>query len=78
MELRYNFKNNLQLALYYDSGKVFSTPKEFSLSDWYSSVGVGLRYITPVGPLRVDYGYKLKKVPGQGSGRIHISFGFPF
>ena len=78
VELRYNFKNNLQLALFYDSGKVFSTPKEFSLSDWYSSVGVGLRYITPVGPLRVDYGYKLKKVPGQGSGRIHISFGFPF
>lgn len=79
-ELRYLFKENLQLAFFYDAGNVFEKFKDFdvNLSDWYSSVGVGFRYLTPVGPLRFDYGYKLKKVPHQGPGRLHISFGFPF
>ncbi|MEO2068290.1 MAG: BamA/TamA family outer membrane protein [Desulfurobacteriaceae bacterium] len=79
-ELRYNLKKSLQLALFYDTGNVFEEPKEFNLrfSEWYSSVGIGFRYITPVGPLRFDYGYKLKRVEGQGPGRFHISFGFPF
>ena len=80
LELRYFFKKNLQLAFFYDAGNVFERFKDFELklSDWYSSVGVGFRYLTPVGPLRFDYGYKLKKVPHQGPGRLHISFGFPF
>ncbi len=78
VEVRRNLTQNLQGALFYDSGKVFKTPSQFSFSNWYSSVGFGIRYITPVGPLRLDYGYKLKEIPGQGRGRFHISFGFPF
>ncbi|WP_457680499.1 BamA/TamA family outer membrane protein [Thermovibrio sp.] len=78
VELRFPLKGSVEGALFYDSGKVFPSVKDFSLSGWYSSVGFGLRYLTPVGPLRLDYGYKLKRVPGQGPGRIHISFGFPF
>jgi len=78
VELRRLIAGNLEGALFFDSGQVFPSVKDFKLSGWYSSVGVGLRYLTPVGPLRIDYGYKLKKVPGQGSGRVHISFGFPF
>jgi len=79
-ELRYLLRDNVQLAFFCDSGNVFKEFKDFDfrLSDWYSSVGFGFRYLTPVGPLRFDYGYKLKKVPHQGPGRIHISFGFPF
>ena len=77
-EVRYNFTQTIQGAVFYDSGKVFRKGGDFSFGNWYSSVGVGFRYITPVGPLRIDYGYKLKEVPGQGKGRFHISFGFPF
>lgn len=78
IELRRGITKNLQGALFYDSGKVFKNPSQFKLSNWYSSVGFGIRYVTPVGPLRLDYGYKLKRIPGQGRGRFHISFGFPF
>ena len=78
VELRHRLYGQVEGALFYDSGRVFRKPSDFSLSGWYSSVGLGLRYLTPVGPLRIDYGYKLKTVPGQGRGRFHISFGFPF
>ncbi len=77
-EVRYNFTQTVQGAIFYDSGKVFEERGDFSLGNWYSSIGIGFRYITPVGPLRIDYGYKLKEVQGQGRGRFHISFGFPF
>ncbi|SNR62531.1 BamA/OMP85 family outer membrane protein [Desulfurobacterium atlanticum] len=77
-ELRYNFLSSVQLATFYDAGQVFPEIGDFTFNNWYSSVGIGFRYLTPVGPLRVDYGYKLKKIPGQGPGRFHISFGFPF
>jgi outer membrane protein insertion porin family len=78
LEVRRSLTKSLEGALFYDSGRVFREPSQFKLSNWYSSVGFGIRYLTPVGPLRFDYGYKLKKVPGQGRGRFHISFGFPF
>ncbi len=79
-ELRALVRKKFQVAAFYDAGEVFSKASKFNfnLSDWHSSVGVGLRYLTPVGPLRIDYGYKLKTIPGQGRGRVHISFGFPF
>ena len=80
IELRTPIKKNFQIAVFYDSGEVFEKASEFkfNLSDWHSSIGTGIRYMTPVGPLRIDYGYKLKTIPGQGRGRFHISFGFPF
>ena len=78
VELRHGLYDHLEGALFYDAGRVFREPSDFKLSNWYASLGFGLRYLTPVGPLRIDYGYKLKPVPGQGRGRFHISFGFPF
>jgi len=78
LELRHRIYRQVEGALFYDAGRVFREPSQFSFSNWYSSVGFGIRYLTPVGPLRFDYGYKLKPVPGQGRGRFHISFGFPF
>ncbi|WP_457569072.1 BamA/OMP85 family outer membrane protein [Desulfurobacterium sp.] len=78
IELRYMIFKELQIAVFCDSGDVFPDASDFTFNGWYSSLGLGFRYLTPVGPLRVDYGYKLKPIDGQGRGRFHISFGFPF
>ncbi|OMH39904.1 BamA/OMP85 family outer membrane protein [Desulfurobacterium indicum] len=78
IELRYMIFKELQIAIFCDSGDVFPDVSDFTFNGWYSSLGLGFRYLTPVGPLRIDYGYKLKPVDGQGRGRFHISFGFPF
>jgi len=39
------------------------------------SAGLGLRYITPVGPLGLDYGIKLDRRAGESFGEIHFSVG---
>jgi outer membrane translocation and assembly module TamA len=49
-------------------------------------VGAGLRYQTPVGPIRFDFGYQLNPIPGlQVNGqeqlrpwRLHFSIGQAF
>ncbi|MEE9270837.1 MAG: outer membrane protein assembly factor BamA [Candidatus Krumholzibacteria bacterium] len=43
--------------------------------DYRYSVGVGIRYNTPVGPIRLDYGLPLKREPGLDNARFHVSLG---
>ena len=51
---------NLRGGIFYDTGNVFSErPSDFALTDFTHSVGAGLRYITPIGPIRLDIGFNL-------------------
>jgi outer membrane protein insertion porin family len=43
-----------------------------------SSIGLGLRYSTIVGPIRVEYGRNLNPRPQDPGGAWHISVGYPF
>ncbi|MHB8173718.1 MAG: outer membrane protein assembly factor BamA [Nitrospirota bacterium] len=40
--------------------------------------GLGIRYETPVGPLRLDYGFKLNRRPGESAGELHFTLGQAF
>lgn len=42
------------------------------------SAGGGLRYATPLGPLRLEYGHNLNPRGEDPSGTLHLSIGFPF
>jgi len=39
------------------------------------SAGAGLRWISPFGPIRIEWGYNLDKQPGEPSSRVDFSFG---
>lgn len=41
-----------------------------------AGAGVGLRYMTPVGPINLDWGHKINPVPGESPNQIHFSVGF--
>lgn len=83
-------KLNFSGAVFLDGGNVWRSLKSASIGDlrpvvpeqdvdvedYRYSTGIGIRYNTPVGPIRLDYGVPLKHGPGESSsGRFHISLG---
>jgi len=79
MELRLKITERFGLAAFLDGGSAF-TDKLFSSEDplrW--GTGIGIRYYTPVGPLRLDVGIPLNKRQGvDNSYQIYISLGQAF
>jgi outer membrane protein insertion porin family len=74
-------KGKLGGVLFLDTGNVWTDFKDIGTIRY--DVGVGLRYSTPVGPIRLDWGYQLNPIPGlQVNGqpqtrqwRLHFSIG---
>jgi outer membrane protein insertion porin family/translocation and assembly module TamA len=63
-ELRAPVWGNFSAVFFADAGNVWNNAWDFNLSDLRYDVGPGLRYLTPVGPLRFDLGYQLNRIPG--------------
>jgi outer membrane protein insertion porin family len=78
MESRIDLGRNLELALFYDIGCVDNMYVESVSEKTRSSVGVGLRYITPIGAMGFLYGRKLDPEDGESLGRLHFSIGYTF
>lgn len=51
---------------------------DYPVDEVLSSAGAGVRWNTPVGPVRLEYGYNLNRRPTDPSGTLHLSIGFPF
>lgn len=49
-----------------------------NLHDFRRSAGLGLRYHTPVGPISLEYGFKLDRRPDESIGEVHFSVGTIF
>jgi outer membrane translocation and assembly module TamA len=61
---------------FYDGGNVF---RNIGFHGQYTNtVGFGFRYATPVGPIRVDFGYNLNAPPGLKSFQYFITIGQAF
>jgi len=78
MEVRYNFTGNWEASVFYDTGAVKKALVDEGSDKFRSSVGIGIRYITPIGPMGLMYGYKLNRESGESSGRLHFSIGYTF
>jgi outer membrane protein insertion porin family len=50
----------------------------FTFKNFRHSVGPGLRYMTPIGPIALDYGFKLDRRPGESIGEVHFSISGTF
>jgi outer membrane protein insertion porin family len=86
-ELRYPLTNRLRLVPFYDVGNVFRRPGDISFGGMTHTLGIGLQFNTPIGPVGVDYGRLLDPpvftfatgvVLRQPSGALHIRFGQAF
>lgn len=85
-ELRASLRGNLGGVLFLDAGNVWADEWTFDLSDLRYAIGPGLRYQTPIGPVRLDLGYQINPTeellvdgaPQKRRWRIHFSIGQAF
>ena len=54
-------------TLFFDKGNVFGRRKQVSLAGLRNALGLGLKYKTPLGPIRLELGWNLDPVPGEKS-----------
>jgi outer membrane protein assembly factor BamA len=80
-ELRFPLKIMEALGgiVFYDGGNVYTSINlnQF-VSNYTNTIGIGLRYATPIGPIRVDLGRNLNPVPGIGATQYFITLGQAF
>ncbi|ETX03113.1 MAG: hypothetical protein ETSY1_01250 [Candidatus Entotheonella factor] len=65
IEIGRSFSRILRLVTFMDVGNVYAQEQKFDLGELRRSVGFGIRFITPVGPVRMDWGFKLDRRPGE-------------
>jgi outer membrane protein assembly factor BamA len=85
-ELRVPVWGKLGAVLFVDGGNAWTKPWDFNFNDLRYDIGPGLRYNTPIGPIRADFGYQLNPIPGllvngkpePRQFRFHFSIGQAF
>jgi outer membrane protein assembly factor BamA len=80
-ELRYPLPimNNLGGVVFYDGGNIYRRINFADFINNYSNtIGVGLRYSTPIGPIRIDIGHNLNAPPGIRATQFFITLGQAF
>lgn len=65
-------------VVFFDYGFVFAEIEDFSFAGLRPCAGIGLRYNTPIGPLAIDWGFKLNRRPGESSNEVYFSVGNVF
>jgi len=82
-EVRVSLSERLGVVGFVDAGNVYSTVSNVSLGHLRAGTGFGIRYNSPVGPFRIDFGFKLGTLRTYGPQRedrfaLHISIGQAF
>lgn len=77
MEIRQRFLGSFGVVGFVDVGQVSATGTPFS-SNWHAGAGIGARYYTAIGPIRLDVAVPLNKEPGGDSFELYIGIGQAF
>ena len=85
-DMVYNFEYRFPLIkdqgivglFFFDAGNVFTADESYSFSGIRRSAGTGVRWYSPIGPLRLEYGKNLDQQAGESSGEYEFSVGGSF
>ena len=73
VEYRFPLAENFQAVLFADWGQAWEIEQSINLEDLKFGRGVGIRFDTPLGPIRLDYG-----IGEDGTGKTYFSIGHTF
>jgi len=68
----------LRVYGFFDIGNVFGENEKIRTSEFRSAVGVGLSWISPIGPLRIAYANPVKKFAGDRIQKLQFQIGTSF
>ena len=84
-ELQYPFTKGFRGFVFYDRGNVYgggpdirTTTTTWDLLEMRDSIGAGVRFLSPFGPVGFAYGLKLDQADGENPGEFHFSAGSAF
>jgi outer membrane protein insertion porin family len=69
---------NLKGVVFFDAGNVFGRDEDFDITSFKKGAGFGLRFMSPFGPLKLDWGYALDADEEEPSSQWHFAVGSYF
>lgn len=78
VEARLRVTETIGIVPFMDAGMAFDTPFPSFSSSIRESVGLGLRYFTPIGPIRLDFAVPIARRPGESKFGVLIGVGEAF
>ena len=78
LEARFDLPRSFGFQLFAETGNVYATVGAVDLKDLREIAGIGLTYRSPFGPVRVDWGFKLDKRPGENRHQFQFAVGYAF
>ena len=79
LELRLPLTGNLAGSLFFDAGNVAEEVGDYlDFAGFRTGLGLGARYLLPIGPVRVDVGWNPAPKDDEDEFVAHFSLGFPF
>ena len=78
LEVRVALVRSLGFQVFAETGNVYPSVKSIDWKDLREVAGIGLTYRSPFGPLRLDWGFKLDRRPGESLHELHLGVGYAF
>jgi len=77
-ELRVKLTDTIGVVPFFDAGNAFASSFPDFSDTLYMSAGLGLRYYTAIGPIRLDVAFPFQRRAGTGPVAVYVSIGQSF
>ena len=78
LEMEQPLTEEWAIVLFVDAIGIADSQADYPANRLLSSVGIGIRYRTVLGPIRLEYGHNVNPREDDPSGALHFSVGVPF
>jgi len=68
----------LKGLVFFDAGRAFDDDESLSITELRPTAGFGFRWVSPFGPIRLEWGYNIDRQEDEGSSKIEFSVGTIF